>query len=407
MVELNEEQKSVYDYVINWIRKSLDLKTLNYLVVGGYAGTGKTTLISKIRDSLKDINRVALCSYTGKAASVLSEKMIGIFSEYDYIGTIHKLIYTPVFEKDEDGKQVLVRWRKKSYDEFNYELIFVDESSMISREIWQDLKYYGVPIVFFGDHFQLPPVSNDNFNIMSKPHISLKTIHRQAFESSIIKLSYFIRKNGYIPNNKKFSNKVFKVSWNSQHCKNYWNSIDFDSETISLCGMNRTRVIINNMIRERLNFNNIEPYPGERLVCLKNNYDNKVMNGQIGTLLWLLPYSKDVYRSTIEFDKLPDLYEGLISNCCLNKINYNEEINKFNSSKSNKKNKKILDSLFDSIDFFDFGYCISVHKSQGSEWNRVILFEEKSYYWDDIFYAKWLYTAVTRSRDKLFIISDF
>ena len=62
---------------------------------------------------------------------------------------------------------------------------------------------------------------------------------------------------------------------------------------------------------------------------------------------------------------------------------------------------------FDTFDYFDYGYACSVHKSQGSEWDRVILFEQRTHRWEDAYYAKWLYTAVTRAKKKLFIISDF
>ena len=56
------------------------------------------------------------------------------------------------------------------------------------------------------------------------------------------------------------------------------------------------------------------------------------------------------------------------------------------------------------FDSFDFGYCLTVHKAQGSEWGNVLLFEEISGYWDDEYKRKWLYTAITRSNDRLLII---
>ena len=60
----------------------------------------------------------------------------------------------------------------------------------------------------------------------------------------------------------------------------------------------------------------------------------------------------------------------------------------------------------EKIDAFDYGNCISVHKSQGSEWEKVVLFEQRTKRWDDKFYTKWLYTAVTRAKKKLLVISD-
>jgi ATP-dependent exoDNAse (exonuclease V) alpha subunit len=65
------------------------------------------------------------------------------------------------------------------------------------------------------------------------------------------------------------------------------------------------------------------------------------------------------------------------------------------------------DKGFPTIGFFDYGYCMSVHKSQGSEWQKVIVFEQRTKRWDDNYYAKWLYTAITRAKEKLFIIGDY
>jgi len=72
-----------------------------------------------------------------------------------------------------------------------------------------------------------------------------------------------------------------------------------------------------------------------------------------------------------------------------------------------KKARKFAIKNDYELDFYDYGYVTSVHKSQGSEWDRVILFEQRSKHWDDNFWARWLYTGVTRAINKIFIISNF
>ena len=76
--------------------------------------------------------------------------------------------------------------------------------------------------------------------------------------------------------------------------------------------------------------------------------------------------------------------------------------------KENPNQKEFAkDKGFLAVDHFDYGYASSVHKAQGSEWERVVVFEQRTKHWDDNMYARWLYTAITRSMQKLFVISDY
>jgi len=372
--------------------------------VGGYAGTGKTTLICELRKQLKPETSVAFVTFTGKASSVLKKKLIennALFSN-DYVGTIHGLIYAPEVRWDRKLKTfVITGWKKKDRDDVVNKIIIIDEASMVSKEIWKDLHYYEKPIIAIGDHGQLPPIGDNGFNIISKPDYKLTQIHRQAFNSPIIKLSAFIRKEGYIPE-KIYSPEVFKLDWNHPHCQKLWKrKIDFnDDNLIVLCGFNTTRANLNDIIRKHLGFKEHAPYPGEKIVCLSNNHYAQIMNGQIGKVLWLMA-DDDSYRITVEIDG--DIHERLVANTCFGQVQYTM-YNK--DSKHKNINEKAVDQGFDKIDFFDYGYVVSVHKSQGSEWDKVLLFEQRTQRWSDEYYAKWLYTAVTRAKQKLMIISN-
>lgn len=409
---LTPEQQKAHDFGISFLRGNVFLGSntnrKNFVTIGGYAGTGKTYVITEIAKTIErnwKSYTTAFVTFTGKASSILQQRLYeqGIDDQSNYVGTIHSLIYKPVTIYDKKLHRYVIKgWRLK--DDIPFDFILIDEASMISKNIWNDLLIFDRPIIAVGDHGQLPPVGDD-FKLLHKPDYELTQVHRQASHSPIISLSKFIRNNGYIPNING-SQKVFKIPWNHPDCQRLWNSIEHDDSVISLCGFNYTRVMLNKAIRDRIKFTKDDPYPGERIICLSNNRGSKLMNGQIGTILWLVPYDKNSYRITIQLDNIVEPYEGVVHKNCFNKEQY--DFKDFKSDKNFKKlTRRVIDDGFHSVDYFDFGYVTSVHKSQGSEWNKVVLFEQRSRYWDDEYYQRWLYTAVTRAIDKLFIISDF
>jgi len=410
---LSEEQERICDQVV------YDKKLFSYgpkqkqrqsITIAGYAGTGKTYLIAEIAKRIRALKtkrfKIAFCCFTGKASSVLRKRLMeaDAIKNTDYAGTIHGLIYKPRYGTNENGQQVIVGWNL--INDIEQDLIIVDEVSMVNRELWNDLKSFGVPIIAVGDHGQLPPIG-DNFNILNKPHHVLTEIHRQAADNPIIKLSMDIRNNGSIPFGQHSGNgsKVYKFSWKHRSTQDLFNSIQWTNDYIILCGFNATRVNLNNMIRAKYKYTLPEPYPDERLICLKNNHSTKVMNGQLGTTVWFSRRAPQVYEMTLSMDDLDgDYYTTLIHNYCFGKESYDgsyEEVKK-------KKQRTILKRTgYDTMDLFDYGYCISVHRSQGSEWPNVVLFEQRSKHWDYDYYKRWLYTAITRAKQNLFIISDF
>ena len=389
-------------------------RNLFQFVVGGYAGTGKTTVLAHLRE---EISRsfpklsIAFVTFTGKASSVLKSKLdaAGVNTSNDFVGTIHSLIYKPITKWDKQLKcYVVVGWELKSEDDdpiYN-DIIIIDEGSMVSQQIWTDLLKMNRPIIVMGDHGQLPPIG-DSFSLMKNPDYTLTEIHRQALNSPIIQLSQFIRDYGYIPNNRKFSNQVFKLSWRDKKCRHIWeDNVVFDESLIVLCAFNATRAELNQRIRKKLGFpeNTTIPVPGERIVCLQNDHQRGIMNGQIGSLLWLMPENYDLYRMTIAVDEFADPVEACVAKKCFGEVTYT---NYDRSIQSKKQFEYAVDKGLSPINYFDYGYAMSVHKSQGSEWDKVIVFEQRTKHWDDDYFARWLYTAVTRARHKLFIINDY
>ena len=173
MFELSPDQNKTIKTLLDFCEAKN--KKDGFITLGGYAGTGKTTLISELRKKLNDTDpkiKVAFCAFTGKADQVLKNKLITnqTLLKKDAISTIHSLIYRTI----EDERGAVLGWIRKEDDEIDFDLIIVDEASMVDQKIWEDLKSYGVPIIAVGDHGQLPPISG-SFNLMSSPQLKRMT----------------------------------------------------------------------------------------------------------------------------------------------------------------------------------------------------------------------------------------
>lgn len=381
---MSSDQKLAINNLMNWYGS----KTSQYITLGGYAGTGKTTLISILRDKIKQKHKkvkVAFVSYTGKAARVLRNKL----AEYktmvsgDFVGTIHSLIYSPVV----NSKEEITGWKKK--DMVEQDLIIIDEASMVSASIWSDLLSFNKTIIAVGDHGQLPPIEG-SFNLMKKPILKLLEIHRQARDNPIIKLSILAREEGKIPVGiygkgiKKFDGReAWVLNEVDEELKNY------NFETMVLCGYNNTRVKLNKFIRSNLGFETEEVNVGDKVICLRNNHIKEIYNGMLGTVESLYDKDEKWWETEIEMDD-GSFYSGLMAKDQFGKtsgINFSEKRGKFLKG-----------------DLFDFGYALTVHKAQGSQARKVILFEERFSKMTDDEWRRWLYTGITRAEEELLIV---
>jgi len=409
-MELSHDQEIIVKDVSSIISMYSRGRGKQVVGIGGYAGTGKTQIIPDLIKLIKyhsdtKFFSAAIATYTGKAASVIKDRFnMNLNIDVGYIGTIHGLIYKPKFEYDSvKKKSVIVGWDK--HLNIPYDVIIIDEASMVGYKTWNDLLSYGIPIVAIGDHGQLPPVENDNFktfNLMSNPDFKLEKIHRQALNNPIISLSSYVRKHGHIPYGISDDKKVFKLHWDEELCQRTYNKVNVFDDTITiLCGFNSTRIGVNKAIRKRLNYKKEIPYPGERVICLQNNHSSGIMNGQTGTIMWLTVIDKFLYRTTIEMDG-DYTYSTAINRQVFNDKD-SSNTDRFSGFNHIVK-RKLRNEGIDNYDFFDYAYAITVHKSQGSEWNRIILFEEKHPRWDSEYYMRWLYTGITRAKEKLFVI---
>lgn len=387
-MELSHDQQKAIDNLLAWWQGP---KKTQFVTLGGYAGTGKSTLMAVLRNELYNKNKkikVAFCSFTGKATRVLKNKLKEQKVGYDddSVSTIHSLIYSPIIDKKEN----IIGWKRRETDEMEADLIIVDEASMVDAKIWEDLLAYSRPIIAVGDHGQLPPIQGD-FNLMKKPDLLLSEIHRQAKNNPIISLSIEARENGVIKPG-IYSRKVKKMSrsdpWSGQEIEEMLKS--FDQETLVLCGYNRTRVQLNTFIRNALEFESPLPQPNDRVICLRNNHQMGIYNGMLGNIFQIKKKDSEWFKASILMDGEEQPYEGLIWQGQFN----NQEAGNFGQKRSATLGG----------DLFDFGYALTVHKAQGSQAKRVILFEERFAKMDDDMWRRWLYTAVTRAEEELYII---
>lgn len=383
-MELSEDQQKALAKLLAWYT---DPEKPQFITLGGYAGTGKTTLIAIFKNELLKLDKnvkLAFCSYTGKAAQNLKNKLkeAGALSVKDSVSTIHGLIYTP-----REAGGLIAGWDKK--DALERHLIIVDEASMVDGLIWQDLLSYNIPIIAVGDHGQLPPISG-KFNLMEKPQLLLTQIHRQAAENPIITVSEFARTTGLVPP-KKYGTGVYKYLKEDPDAQEKSGELleCYSPDTLILCGYNNTRNRLNQHIRANRGYETPNPASGDRVICLRNNHKKAIFNGMLGTITSIVPAQKDWYQAEIQLDDREKPYEGLI---------YAPQFNARTGVNFTKDRQLAMIG-----DLFDFGYALTVHKAQGSQAKKVIMFEERFAQMDDEMWRRWLYTGITRAEEELYL----
>lgn len=384
-LELSGDQQKALSALLSWYK---DPERSRFITLGGYAGTGKTTLIAVLKKELAGLDKnlkIAFCSYTGKAAQNLKSKLkeAGALNVKDSVSTIHGLIYTP----RENAEGHITGWDRK--DGLERQLIVVDEASMVDGVIWMDLLSYNIPIIAVGDHGQLPPISG-KFNLMQAPQLLLTQIHRQARDNPIIKVSELARSTGLIPPHKYGPRVVKYLKEDSDAQERSGELLEcYSPDTLILCGYNNTRNRINQFIRANRGFETPNPACGDRVICLRNNHKKGIYNGMLGTIEGLSPAQKDWYNAEIQLDDREKLYEGLI---------YAPQFGAKTGVNFTKDRKLAMIG-----DLFDFGYALTVHKAQGSQAKRVVMFEERFPQMDDEMWRRWLYTGVTRAEEELYL----
>jgi ATP-dependent exoDNAse (exonuclease V) alpha subunit len=346
-IVLTAEQRSAVAHLLDFPE---EVQTL-----GGYAGTGKTTVITELHRRLPYF---PVCAFTGKAASVLRRKGVEA-------STIHSLIFKAVeiVSYDKKGKRrVHVEYVQKPSHEVLGRGFIVDEASMVGRDLHDALTAYGRPVIFVGDHGQLEPVQSEDFNLMAAPHVTLETVHRNAGE--IARFAEFLRE-GSAP-----------TDWNG-HPGAAGEVLFVEIQKVeglpdqNICAFNRTRVDLNRCLREALGYPEDRPVIGDRVMCLQNDHQLGVYNGMQGVV-------KAVAGDELVFSAGADYRVRFVP----------EQFNC--ESRPAERHRDRLP--------FDYAYTVTCHKAQGDEWDEVLVVEQPGGRWDR---CRWNYTAASRARRRL------
>ena len=427
---LNVDQRNALTTFQDWWSSlhSSQGQVEQFFKLGGLAGTGKTYLLQYILGALGPVETslpgplqgslideekdgILWGAYTGKAALVMNRKGIPAT-------TIHRMLYQVDEEKLKKGE--LVFTKRDALPE-GTRLVVIDEASMVTEEIHNDLLSMNVPILYVGDYFQLPPVEG-TFNLMLEEGLNarLQQIQRQALDSPIIKWSMWAREGRRLP----------MTNDRSTVLHSYYDDIPTSSLLAAdqiIVGKNKTRIELNGVMRQELGFTDTLPMVGERLIITKNNYVRGVINGQQIRITKLNGQSTPLSTSVSYTDE--DNYQAYLDHeqKMLNKpvtpsenktddstyeewlelmgdmLNANPYERTHDFSLRSYKDTGYAVTMDEMREYVqsDYGYAITCHKAQGSEWGKVVVIDDN--FGRGEVRQRWLYTAITRASQGLII----
>jgi exodeoxyribonuclease-5 len=427
-MQLSPQQDAALVAIEKWLRDPYGAQSF---VLAGFAGSGKSTLLRRVVED----HGGTCCTPTGKAAAVLASKL----PEGVEVKTLHSFLYTPDPPDPERVKQLenaldaarkrevrdeleerrraedvkdigeaLAREQRRldknevnfhpKFDDGGENLVIVDECSMVSPKVERDLRnrssWTGAPIriLFVGDPAQLPPVDPQaerrgevlDFFERNQPNAMLTEVHRQASDSAILRLATVIRSGDFDPS-----------AWRGwdETCRrvdraHFRNVDDYLAHDQVITGMNATRRKLNLKMRERLGHTSIFPDAGERVICLRNDHKLGIVNGVQGSAMKAAiedRHKKNLLRLDVFYDGARVLPRLPVSPHAF--LQY--------------QNPALKREWGDGSTDWDFGYAITCHKAQGSEWGSVLVADDAMRENDVEMRRRWIYTAVTRAREKL------
>jgi len=400
--------------------------------VFGYAGTGKTTTTRHAIDELgleEGTGSVLYGAYTGKAALVMTRKGTPA-------STIHSLIYR-VSEATEaeiekvkreiaeirvklpslgTGERLLEESRLRSLElrlddarkpRFvlneqslvrEAKLIVLDEVSMVGHDMARDLMAFGRPILVLGDPGQLPPIESQGAFTDDAPDVMLTEIHRQAGDSAVIRLATMARQGQPIPY--------------GAHDEHVW-KMHRDGVTPEqmlcggqvICGMNATRLQLNNAMKRAAGFEAVYPTGEvrngvpEKIICLRNRNDLGIVNGMFLELNDVRDENELCFSAAIrtEDGTMVGGGEDKPERHRIYKGYFDDHVAKDRDRhrRDHQKKRRLIEAVW--------GWAITAHKSQGSQWENVLVYDDGLGRTPEM-RARWLYTAITRAERGLVIL---
>lgn len=415
-MQFSPQQEVALKEIKNWYANS----SRQPFVLNGYAGTGKTTIAKYMPEIIgaQSQEEIIYVAYTGKAALQLQKKgCVGAT-------TAHKLLYMPLGKNKQRLRELTklyeealmtdpherkditkdlkrsMKEQRKLVDGVEFinapdeervkqaKIIIVDESSMVDQQIHEDLLALDLPIIYCGDPFQLPPVKGNSPVSMLPVDVMLTEVHRQALENPILRMATDIRNNENV-----YLDECHQgIDDEGLHIVKLRNSNYemYNSHDQIICAKNRTRGELNRKMRARKILDGLvkeeKDFPlgvSDRVIFLRNDYDRDFFNGTLANIGGVEgandygEYSLEISGKTDddEFESYP-VWAGLLFG------RHKAESPEFGQ-------------------FIDLAYAITCHKSQGSEWDSVLVHWEWLYGQDS---RRWTYTALTRARKKCTIV---
>jgi exodeoxyribonuclease-5 len=417
-MELGPQQQKAYDAIVQWFEGPDQV-----FYLGGWAGTGKTSIASRLAADLVGLEKTAFAAFTGKAALRLREcGCLGASTLHSWIYRsraqsnlrIEELKeeirdlrrdlyideYTPA-QIDEHPKVQHLEGLLKEEEKAARRPIFVlnpeslvaemplgvlDEVSMVNEEMKSDWCSFGQKTLVLGDPFQLPPVGGEGAFTRQRPDFMLTEIHRQAEGNPIIALSTSIRNMEY-PRPKDWGQGT-RVLRRSELSSNALRDIVLSSDQI-IVGKNETRHSYNNRLRVLQGFKGKWPNKGEKVVCLRNNHEKGLLNGA----LYHIVSEPEVYEDIERLDMTIEPVDGGQA------IDVHAHTHHFVAKEDALKKQWFQRK---EAEEFDFGYALTCHKTQGSQYQNPVIFDESFIARDKRY--QWLYTATTRAQKSLTLI---
>ena len=371
-MNFSPQQERALKAVEEWLRSSEQVFRLF-----GYAGTGKTTLA-------RHVGADHYAAFTGKAAYVMREKGCAGAT------TIHNLIYLPR-EKSKLRLQALLDELVKDPDNLDLQrrvseeraalkrpsftlntdselrhsrLLVIDECSMVDETIGRDLLSFGCKILVLGDPAQLPPVYGGGYFTQAEPNVLLTEVHRQARDNPILDLATFVRERRSLPEaHPLIQHEYFATP-----------EMLIGVEQL-IVGRNATRRALNVRMRELRGYESPLPVRGDKVVCTRNNHELRILNGAVYEVTDVVEETLLELDSELVVAVHPEPFLG-------------EEVDVW----------RLRDA-----EMFDYGYALTCHKAQGSQWDSVGIIDESAAFREHR--IRWLYTAITRAARTLWMIT--
>lgn len=445
MITLSDQQGKCVSAISKWFQGFVFGSSKPYFEMSGFAGSGKTSVLPFIIDGVGvDPADIAFMAPTGKASRVMTTKM-NAMQINARAKTIHSSIYLPnahkadVLERQlmdrvaaqqamaagnipdifqghtlEEAKVLCRREMKKIESELDKlydkgdtvpsfsinveadvrykKLIIVDEASMVDESMAEDILSFNIPVLAIGDKGQLPPVEGDWGFLTDKSDFALTEIHRQAADNPIIWLATLARKGKALPLG-DHGDGVRVVRRSDDDA-----TLDIDRELMVICGTHKKRWTLTNKIRKAAGYQCEGPEEGEPLIICKNSKkDLTLINGDFvesASDIEELTHGRPAFSMKIRQEtgdlKNVYVYQGLF------------ETHKLKKKGGSTCDPKTAFKTQGQSEHLDFGHAITCHKSQGSQWDEVVLHDEGNVFREAS--ARWRYTGITRAAKRLTVV---